>query len=80
MKRHSLAGERTRGTGPSALTVRRGVPEAREREIRMSQAGFKVFDSDLHVLEPADLWPRYVDAEFKDRSPSAGCAIPATSR
>lgn len=35
----------------------------------MAQDGFKIMDSDLHVLEPPDLWERYIDPEFKDRAP-----------
>ena len=35
----------------------------------MAKNGFKVFDSDMHVLEPVDLWQRYIDPEFKDRAP-----------
>ena len=35
----------------------------------MAKNGFKVLDSDLHVIEPPDLWQRYIDAEFKDRAP-----------
>ena len=31
--------------------------------------GFKVFDSDMHIIEPADLWDRYIDAKFKDQAP-----------
>lgn len=31
--------------------------------------GFKVLDSDIHVLEPMELWERYLDAEFRDRAP-----------
>jgi len=31
---------------------------------------FKVLDSDIHIIEPADLWQRYIDAEFRDRAPS----------
>ena len=27
----------------------------------MAHNGFKVFDSDMHVQEPADLWVRYID-------------------
>jgi hypothetical protein len=37
----------------------------------MAQGSFKVFDSDMHVLEPADLWERYIEAPFKHRAP--GC-------
>jgi predicted TIM-barrel fold metal-dependent hydrolase len=31
--------------------------------------GFKVLDSDMHIIEPADLWQRYIDPEFKDQGP-----------
>ena len=33
----------------------------------MSKNGFKVMDSDMHVIEPAGLWQRYMAPEFKDR-------------
>ena len=29
--------------------------------------GFKVFDADAHVIYPADLWERFLDARFRDR-------------
>ena len=35
----------------------------------MANRGFKVMDSDMHVLEPVDLWERYIDPEFKHRAP-----------
>ena len=35
----------------------------------MPKNGFKILDSDMHVLEPADLWQRYIDPEFRDRAP-----------
>ena len=30
---------------------------------------FKVLDSDIHIIEPADLWQRYIDVEFRERAP-----------
>ena len=36
----------------------------------MARNGFKVLDSDIHVIEPPDLWLRYIDPEFRDRAPS----------
>ena len=30
---------------------------------------YRVFDSDMHVLEPADLWERYIDPAFRHRAP-----------
>jgi predicted TIM-barrel fold metal-dependent hydrolase len=35
----------------------------------MAKNGFRVFDSDMHIMEPPDLWPRYIDAEFKSMAP-----------
>ena len=35
----------------------------------MVKQGFKVLDSDMHIVEPPDLWQRYIEPEFKDRAP-----------
>ncbi len=35
----------------------------------MSKNGFKVMDSDMHVMEPIDLWDRYMKPKFRDRAP-----------
>jgi predicted TIM-barrel fold metal-dependent hydrolase len=35
----------------------------------VAKNGFKQIDAELHVMEPVDLWERYIDAEFKDRAP-----------
>ena len=35
----------------------------------MAKNGFKVLDSDMHCMEPPDLWERYIDPPFKDRAP-----------
>ena len=35
----------------------------------MAKNGFKVVDSDMHVMEPEDLWERYIDPAFRDRAP-----------
>lgn len=35
----------------------------------MAKNGFKVMDSDMHVLEPPDLWQRYIDRSFAARAP-----------
>ncbi len=35
----------------------------------MANNGFKVFDSDMHVMEPPDLWERYIAAEFRSSAP-----------
>src|SRR5215467_8421801 len=36
---------------------------------RMAKEGFKIMDSDMHIVEPVDLWERYIDPAFKDRAP-----------
>lgn len=30
----------------------------------MAKQGFKVADSDMHLIEPADLWLNYIDRRF----------------
>ena len=35
----------------------------------MAFNGYPVFDSGLHVIEPADLWTRYIDPKYRDRAP-----------
>ena len=31
--------------------------------------GFKILDSDMHLREPADLWDKYMEPEFRDQAP-----------
>jgi len=33
------------------------------------KSGFKILDSDMHLREPADLWDKYMDPEWRDRAP-----------
>ena len=33
----------------------------------MAKNGFKILDSDIHIMEPPDLWERYIDPPFKGR-------------
>jgi predicted TIM-barrel fold metal-dependent hydrolase len=35
----------------------------------MAKSGFKVFDSDMHIMEPPDLWERYIAPEFHALAP-----------
>src|SRR5690349_713891 len=35
----------------------------------MAKGGFKVFDSDMHIMEPPDLWQRYIDPAFREIAP-----------
>src|SRR5215472_7101396 len=40
-----------------------------ERTPVMAKNGFKLIDAEMHVMEPVDLWARYIDSEFKARAP-----------
>jgi predicted TIM-barrel fold metal-dependent hydrolase len=31
--------------------------------------GYRIIDSDFHLVEPPDLWKRYLPAEYRDRAP-----------
>lgn len=31
--------------------------------------GFKILDSDMHLREPADLWEKYMEPEWRDQAP-----------
>ena len=35
----------------------------------MAKNGMKLMDSDMHIIEPPDLWERYIDPVFKERAP-----------
>src|SRR2546426_11321479 len=35
----------------------------------MAHEGLKVLDSDMHCMEPADLWERYIDGPYKPFAP-----------
>ncbi|MGA2393708.1 MAG: amidohydrolase family protein [Candidatus Lustribacter sp.] len=35
----------------------------------MAKHGFKVFDSDMHIMEPPDLWQRYIDPAYRSIAP-----------
>src|SRR5499426_2513347 len=35
----------------------------------MAKSGFKISDSDMHIMEPPDLWERYIDAKFRALAP-----------
>ncbi|PZC45470.1 MAG: putative metal-dependent hydrolase, TIM-barrel fold [Chloroflexi bacterium] len=35
----------------------------------MAKHGFRIFDSDIHIIEPGDLYQRFIEDSFKDRAP-----------
>jgi predicted TIM-barrel fold metal-dependent hydrolase len=36
----------------------------------MAKRGFRIMDSDLHTMEPDDLWLKYVDEPFRNAAPT----------
>src|SRR5690348_16593711 len=36
---------------------------------RAMKNGYKAMDSDMHVMEPCDLWQKYIDKKFLDHAP-----------
>jgi hypothetical protein len=40
-------------------------------EAAMAKHGFQLIDAELHVMEPVDLWERYIDPEFAGRAAAA---------
>jgi predicted TIM-barrel fold metal-dependent hydrolase len=35
----------------------------------MAKNGYNILDSDMHIMEPADLWERYIDKKYQARAP-----------
>jgi predicted TIM-barrel fold metal-dependent hydrolase len=31
--------------------------------------GFRIIDSDMHIIEPPEMWEKYIDGAFKERAP-----------
>ena len=44
-------------------------PNRENEEVAVAKNGFKVLDSDMHIVEPWDMWIRYIDPEFKSIAP-----------
>jgi predicted TIM-barrel fold metal-dependent hydrolase len=42
--------------------------------------GFRIIDSDLHVLEPGEVWDRYLDEQYRDRAPKFMGSAKTTNR
>ena len=42
----------------------------------MAKQGLRVLDSDLHLMEPHDMYRRYLAAEYQDRAPLAHRQLP----
>src|SRR5215470_9533176 len=45
------------------------TPRRRRGGHAMAKQGLKVLDSDMHCMEPADLWERYIDSAYRPFAP-----------
>jgi predicted TIM-barrel fold metal-dependent hydrolase len=41
----------------------------------VAKQGLKILDSDMHLMEPVDLWERYIDSRFKSEAPKGLTSI-----
>ena len=48
----------------SATVSVAGSPERKEQDMK---EGFRFVDCDMHIMEPTDLFDRYLDPAFKPR-------------
>ncbi len=46
----------------------------------MAHQGYKVMDSDMHLIEPHDLWQRYIDPAYKASAPIGANVVPRDAR
>ena len=46
----------------------------------MAKHGLRVADSDMHVMEPADLWQRYIDPAYRHAAPVGLSELPRDMR
>src|SRR5262245_59698187 len=53
------------GSHQGLLTPRIRYTIARQGERQMAKQGFKILDSDMHVMEPPDLWERYIESKYR---------------
>ena len=64
----------------SQRTLRARARGCRERADTMSYHGLRVADSDMHVMEPPDLWQRYIDPRYSHAAPIGLDEIPRDMR
>jgi uncharacterized protein len=60
-ERHSASAKAAAAIGCRSFAIRSGGTE-------MSRA-YNIVDADGHILEPLDLWDKYLDPKFRDRAP-----------
>ncbi len=35
----------------------------------MAKQGYRIMDSDTHVMEPVDRWSQYLEPDYRERAP-----------
>src|SRR4029077_7398170 len=64
------SGRWTTGGTPGALDwPRRGAVRTAERRWPVAKQGVRVIDRDMHLMEPPDLWERYIAPEWRHAAP-----------
>src|SRR6266404_3108407 len=58
-------GLRSRGGGRLAL----GSRSRRSERRRVMALAYNAIDADGHILEPLDLWDKYIDPQYRERRP-----------
>ena len=41
---------------------------------------YRIIDADGHVVEPVEMWEKYLDPEFKARAPLIGGDVPVNGK
>src|SRR5438876_2694073 len=63
-----IESSRSIDSSTSRVVVENQIVRKIAKELPMKN-GFKVIDSDMHIMEPVDLWDKYMDSRFKERGP-----------
>jgi hypothetical protein len=46
-----------------------GEPKTGEWKRTPKKNGLRIIDSDMHIMEPLNLWDQYMEVRFKERAP-----------
>src|SRR3989442_1656548 len=66
--RRCVAGRSRRATSSTSSSTPSGSANNRKARTAMGRA-YDVIDADGHVLEPVDIWDKYIDPGYRERAP-----------
>src|SRR5882762_1323199 len=66
--RRCVAGRSRRATSSTSSSTPSGSANNRKARTAMGRP-YNVIDADGHVLEPVDIWDKYIDPAYRDRAP-----------